>query len=113
MTAAGRIVLVTIAGVLALILVFYLALWIDRPSDHEFVVMATSYYSHVMTQEGLSAIASYDDCQVVLANVQDREQGVSRNGLCSTEDEAFRYYFAVALSPTANVLFSDFDKVAK
>jgi hypothetical protein len=92
---------------------WYLLALIVSPTESDFEEATAAHYFETISREVSSPIARYQDCRVVPAEPSDRAQGIARMGLCSSEDAEFRYSYFVALSVTANVRYSGFDRFPK
>lgn len=82
---------------------------IYRPTEHDYLITTTSYYFKHMSEAGNAAVASFYDCRVEPAEAADRRMGIAMFGLCGSETATEKFYFFIALSPTAKFRYSDLE----
>ena len=86
---------------------------IYRPTDHDFMTEATSYYFKRMSDVEGTRYASYSDCSLSKADDSEVSQGIVMFGICKSESEDIVYHYSIAMGPTGNYVYSDFEEVRK
>ena len=92
------------------VLTWLLAILLYYPSDHDYLIVTTSYYFKQMTERGLNTFAAFDDCHLHSATKEERRDGVRMFGLCSAQTDTHKFYFSIAMSPTGNFVYADFEE---
>ena len=92
---------------------WYSFVFIFSPTDADFMRTTTSHYFGETTERDLTSLAKYTDCYLIDPDEDERNHGVKKLGLCGAESLTSNYYYFVALSPTANILYFDFEERKK
>lgn len=97
-------------GVASFAATWLLFVSIYRPTDHDYLITATSYYFKRMSEIGHTDAASFSDCRLEEADASDRDMGVSMFGLCRSETDRETFHFSIAMSPTGNFVYADMER---
>jgi len=99
-----------VAGIIGFFVSWILFVEIYRPTDSDFLRTTTSKYFREMSERGHNNIASFSDCRLEAGDDMDRRQGHLMFGICSAESETHSVYFMVAMTPTAQIAYTDWEE---
>lgn len=104
-----KLLIVLSSMLLSSVLTWLLFVAIYKPSPNDFLVRTTSHYFQTMSEKGYASSARYQDCKLEVPDKGDIRQGVEMFGLCSAELSDIKIYYMLAMSPTSQIQFYDFE----
>lgn len=84
-----------------------------KPTDTIFLAVAQYKFLNEIKGTGALTLPADSTCELQEPDGQESRAGAQKMAVCIAETERGRAFFAVALSPTARAIYSDFEGIGQ